>query len=403
MHNRLLAIAILALSRFSVGAAEPTVSASNHDKLSANLAVEVDGPLLASLPLQLKLTITNTGKSPFYYWCGGPDRYPAAYPFIAAITDASGHTRKYGLHNGQYVQGSGNYQPISATQSLPAACGPLGPGTYTVAVTGESQIAYPGGRAVETWPAMIAKPFTVKIKDDPPAVAAAEKALMVRAEKEPFARHLVRVYGIDPIVKTWLVQLLNDDPKIAFDSVGELQHVLRLPAGGDAMFQKAALKHCHLPPNRTNNALLNYITLIACNLGTDGAMEAVLVIARSDADGEVRAVAVGRIGQFRQKKAEAELLTFVAKKATPLYWPAIWALAARRNPVALDPLLQAAKDNEAWRRIIAAQLLRGYRDNSAAQSTAQDVFKAALNDPDPAVRDRAKAAVAETKDQDDEF
>ncbi len=90
-------IAILALSSFPADAAEPT--GPDRDKLSANLTVEVDGPLLAGLPLQLKLTIINTGKAPLDFRNDEGAMYPDASHFVAAITDASGHTRRYRLHN----------------------------------------------------------------------------------------------------------------------------------------------------------------------------------------------------------------------------------------------------------------------------------------------------------------
>ena len=54
---RSLAVALLIAA--SAHAAEPAKS----DELSADLTVEVVGPVVADFPLQLKLTITNTGKT----------------------------------------------------------------------------------------------------------------------------------------------------------------------------------------------------------------------------------------------------------------------------------------------------------------------------------------------------
>jgi hypothetical protein len=267
MRSALLGISILALTAFWADAAE-------SPNLSASLTVEVVGPQLATLPLQLKLTISNTGKAPFYYWCGGPGQYPDADPFTVAVTDATGRTRKYRLHNGQYIKGSGRDYPINTRQTLPATCDPLSRGNYTLKVTGKSQSFVRNGEMVEHWPAMSAEPITIKVEDNPSAVAKAEKDLMARAEKDPFARHLVRVYGIDPIVKTWLNQLLSDDPKVAWKAMGELQNVLRLPAGGDVILARAAVKQSHPESGKVDENLLEYIAHIAHRLEAERSMDA---------------------------------------------------------------------------------------------------------------------------------
>ncbi len=396
-------IAILALSSFPTRAAEPT--GSDRDKLSAGLTAEVDGPLLAGLPLQLKLTITNTGKAPLEYWDFPRDGYPCAGGFVAAVTDASGHTRRYRLHNSEEGGGGGSMgspdytRKITATQVLPAACDPLAPGIYSVAVSRKRDIAYNDGEAVLGWPAMSAKPLAIKIKDDPPAVAAAERDLMARAEKEPFARHVVQVYAIDPLVKTRLLRFLNDDPEITSASFAILTHIRRLPAGGEAMLRRLASKYSNLKPSSRNNDRLFDLGCIASNIGTDGAMEAVLVVARSNADAYARTLAVGRLGEFRQKKADAELLTLIAKKDTPVYSAAVYELADRRNPAALEPLLRAFKDKDkAFDRCVVVGLLSRFRTNPAAR----DVLTAALQDPDPLLRTIAKIALeADAEDEDD--
>ena len=151
--------ALMATASLSVRAAEPIKTVD----LSADLTVEIDGPILADLPLQLKLTITNTGQAPLRYWWGGPGPYPTARPFAAEVTDAKGSTRWSPLHNGQAEQGSGEGRLIEKVQELPAACDPLGPGTYTLRVIGKPEVSYPDGKAWQTWPAMRARLFRPSI------------------------------------------------------------------------------------------------------------------------------------------------------------------------------------------------------------------------------------------------
>ncbi len=290
---------------------------------------------------------------------------------------------------------------ISTTQSLPAACDPLAPGSYTVIVTIKRHIEGSAEKAYVYWPAMTAKPLAIKIKDDPQAVAAAEKALMARAERNEFARHVVRVYVIDPKVKACVDQFLNDDPKIDFKSLDALTEVRRFPAGSEARLQRLAMKHCRLKPRDENDFLLVDIAIIAGNIATDGAMEAASIIARSDADAEVRASAISCIGWFPQQRADAELLALLGNKDRLVHIAAVCELGARRNPAALKPLLKALKDEEwpTYPRSVAVRLLRGFRDNSAAR----DALTAALKDPDRMVRVTAKIALeAEAQDEDDD-
>jgi hypothetical protein len=118
------------------------------------------------------------------------------------------------------------------------------------------------------------------------------------------------------------------------------------------------------------------------------------------ADFGVRTYAVRHIGKFRQKKAETELHAFAKEKDTPVYWAAIWQLAARRNSVALDPLLQAVKDKDPQRRSAAVAALRASRDKPAAH----EALLTALNDSESTVRDGAKAALeGKCRDWDDDI
>jgi hypothetical protein len=384
--------------REPLAAAKPAPGETSE--LSASLRVEVDGPLLAGLPLQLKLTIANTGKYSIPYWCGGPGRYPSAEPFIIAVTDSRGSRRRLRLDNGQYGKGSGRTYHITATQVLPAACRPLPAGAYTLQVTGRSKRVGRDGKLFEIWPAMSAEPIRVTLKDDAAARAAAEKDILARADTDPFARHVAQVYGIDPVVKTWLDQLLNDDPRAAFKSVGYLQQVHRLPVGGDALLKQAAVKHSHPRFGTPDKNLLREISLIARNVCTDEALDAVITIANSDVDNYARSMAVADLRYFPQKRADEALMALAAREDSPLYWRALTVLANRHNYAALAPLLKAAADKDPTQRAFALVRLCGLRDVPAARKA----LTTALADPDPSVRQSGKKALEfEVPDEDVEF
>lgn len=144
-------------------------------KLSADLTAQIDGPTLAEFPLLFKLTVTNTGRTPIYYWCGGPGQYPNASPFVVTVTDQQGHSTKFRLHNGQFVEGSGTSRPITKTQMFPAACDPLAPGVYTLQVSCKAYCRADDGS--EERPAMTSEPFKITVVEDASALAAANDDL----------------------------------------------------------------------------------------------------------------------------------------------------------------------------------------------------------------------------------
>jgi hypothetical protein len=321
--------------------------------------------------------------------------------------------------------GMGGLHYILPTQTLPAAADPLEPGTYTVTVSGKRmtqnpdhgpglwwRVMYdkptmttskhdppsPDSGTEVLWPAVSSEPITIKIKDDPQALAAAEKALMTRATRESFARYVARVYAIDPAVKACIDQFLNDDPNTTYGTLGTLTEVRRFPTGAEARLQRLAARHCHAEASDFNDFLLMEIALIAGNMGTNEAIEAALVIARSGAGADVRESAVFNLGMFPQKKAESELLALLAKKDSPVCWPAVCMLAHRRCPAAVAPLLQAVKDKEKCG--VAVRLLGGFRD----RPVARDALNAALKDHDPSIRGYAKAVLeSEAEDWEDDF
>ncbi len=180
----MLAAILLTLGTFLV------LSEPQRSKLSAELKVEIDGPLVADFPLLFKLTVTNTCEAPFYYWCGGPGSYPNAVPFVVTATDQRGQTKELDLHNGQYVMGSGRGFAIKTTQELPAACDPMPAGAYTLRITAKAHFRDDNGKKIEVRPALISDPVEVTIVDDRAALELGNERLRDREQSDPFARHV---------------------------------------------------------------------------------------------------------------------------------------------------------------------------------------------------------------------
>jgi hypothetical protein len=378
---------MLAPAAVCLAAPDVAAPATRPAEPMATLTAKATGPMLAGFPVQLQLTVTPSGPAPIYYWCGGPAKYPNADLFSVAVTDKTGATRTFPLHNGQYAQGSGITETVDPVQTLPAVFDPLPAGRYTLEVTGRSDGYLRDGKPVITWPAMEAAPFEMELTDDPAAVATAEAKLDRLARNDPFAKHVAETYGIATVVGQWMDKLLDDDPKIAFGVVGYLQHVLRLPADREADLPRAAEKHTKSAKPDIN--LLRYIAIIAGNLKTDSALDAALIIARADVAPDAVEAAVTALGEFPQKRAEQLLLDFAARPDYAGRWAALGALARRHNTAALSPLLGLTADPNPGRRMFAVSHLRGLRD----QAAARDALNAALHDPDEAVRNAAKRAL----------
>ncbi len=174
--RRLSAALVVILSASVAGrAAEPGKAAERP----VTLAASVKGPTLAGLPLQLELTITNSGNTPLGYRIGMGQTYPSGGLFAVTVTNEKGESQAMTLQNGWTSGGgSGSTGFIAASLTFPVACDPLPPGTYTLVVGGSSQwsIAPPAAKS---------KPIRVTVKDDLTAREAAEKDLMARATIRP--------------------------------------------------------------------------------------------------------------------------------------------------------------------------------------------------------------------------
>jgi hypothetical protein len=242
------------------------------------------------------------------------------------------------------------------------------------------------------WSAFDSGPFLIRVEENAAAVAAAEKALIARAEENPFARHVAESYGISPEVTVWLRQL-SGGPLWGLDAAGHLQNVIRLPPGGGELLKQAAIKHCRPPVDDQSEKLLRDISAVARNIGTDETLEVVAIIVSADVGSYARKMAFSDLTQFRQKRVEDILIALTAKKEGPIYWYSVRELGIRGNPAALAPLLEDLKGKDAARRADAAFVLGHLRNIPAAH----DALVAALSDSDPRVRERAKSALGELK------
>lgn len=267
---------------------------------------------------------------------------------------------------------------------------PLPPGEYTLEIGAKSDTLKIDGKIVEVRPAMTAKPLRVRIVKDPGALTIAEIKLQSREAADPFARHVAEVYSIDPVVRTWLAKLLDDDPRVGLDACGELQGVIRLPSGGDEYLREAAIKFSHPGTGQAERNLLREISLISRGIGTENSVDAIVTIATQAADEDyVRKMAVSDLAGVPGAQATDALEKLAADENSPVYWEALGGLANRHNTSALKPLIRAAKDAQSKHRCFAILALTEFRD----LSEVREMLNADLTDPDAKVRASAKNAL----------
>jgi hypothetical protein len=361
-------------------------------RMAAELVAEIDGPLLADFPLLFKLKVKNTGTAPISYWCGGPGRYPTASPFVVTATDEAGKQTILRLDNGQHRQGSGDTHWIKGTQTLPAACNPLPAGKYTLQIAAKADHTvdqrFP---RTEVRPPMQSAPISVEIVEDRAALNLAHQQLLNREKNDAFSEYVTQAYSIDPIVQTWLNQLLDDDPNVGLEASGRLHYrVIRYPSGGDAILKQAAKKFCRQGTGKAEKNLLRQISLICRGVQTDDAIDAMVIIANSAADVEyTRQMAVSDLGDVPGVRAEKALIDLAADQDSPVYWKALSCLAHRHNPVALKPLIRAATDPNSTQRPFALVALTEFRD----MPEVRRALDTAAQDENAKVREAAKKAL----------
>jgi hypothetical protein len=294
--------------------------------------VEADKSQPAGASILIRITVTNTGSTPISYWCGGPGQYPGAHHFSAHVTDEKGNTRKAALDNGQYLMGSGTNVQIQPGQSvtLPAALAPLPAGSYSIQV-GDG------------------KPAKLIVKDDPQLDRAREKDLVARIRLgEPFAQHVAGRFPTESVTRALIQELLSKDHQAALRASQALENLKKMPSECGATIAKAMRMRLTAEEIIIDHQyLLDSLAVVAANVGTDEALSAVLTLIHSSRG---RWAAVAQLGRFKQEEATKALRGILKDNNEDKQFEAARALANRKDPAALDVLLEVAGNKTSrWR------------------------------------------------------
>jgi HEAT repeat protein len=342
--------------------------------------VAADAVQPANSPVLLTITLTNTGKEAISYWCGGPAMgYPAVPAVKVAVTDAKGNTRQLEVSNGQATAGSGLMVVVPPGKSvpIPAALAPLPAGSYTLQI-GDGKRAQ------------------VTIKDDPELLKKREQDLLARAAKgEPFAGHAIAKHFSPGLAARLYNDLSAEDHETAWKAAQILHGVRDLPADAVPFLARAMRKQLALELGRQkrNTDVLVYLAILAGRIGTEEALEPILLLATSEMDGGVRGSAVGMLEMFNLERATKELHNFLKRPDEEVRLAAARVLANRHDPAAIEPLVAAAGDPKHPARWWACRALGNFPDDPRAQRAVQS----RLEDPDPTVRGEAKQVLESWK------
>jgi hypothetical protein len=326
-------------------------------------------------PILITVTITNRGDAPVRYFSTGS--YPNPALFEGTITDALRQVQPLLMSNEEADPGSRWSRRLKPHESIdmPAMIDPLPVGSYTIQVA--------RGR--------IAK---ITIKDDMEVARKWDEDLLAKIRKgDPFADHVAYVYlqGKDPhpyLFDKLLQDLVSGDEVVAERAANTLYRARELPVKSEAIISQASAKYLRLLKERgfTKPSILGALAGLGSKIGTDGALESVLTLARTQ---EVRGNAVWALGKFKQEKAAQELRRLLKDESEELQFRAAQGLAERKDPAALDILLAVAHDPKSRWRAYSFESLLKYSDDPRVEPA----IKTGLNNPDSFVRQSAEFAL----------
>jgi RNA polymerase sigma factor (sigma-70 family) len=353
----------------------PVVPDEKPEFANAQLDVRTAAVQPAGVPILLDIKLTNLGKEPLHYWCGGPGRYPGFNNTIVHIVDGQGKASMAVLSNGQYIQGSGISVPVPSCTAIdvPAVIPPLAPGKYTLRI-GRGEVA------------------RIEVKEDAALAGQWEQALLKRIRAgEPFAQHVAREAQRPGVLKAILRDLEDGTQEQGTQASMTLFGTRELPAGTSAALVRAIPRRIEMieRENVRTTDLVIYLAMIAGRLKTDELVPVLIEASKADLGEESRSRLVDALGEFPQLKAREEMRKLLNSESGRVQFAAAWALAKQKDTSALPFLLKVANDVKHQRREDAYYLLRFFKSDLQVEA----VLRRALTDADPRIAATARRSL----------
>lgn len=366
-------VAIVALNGVPARANQPLLISPDAKSLfpDCKLDVQAEPTHAAGVPILLTIKLTNQGKTPVTYWCGGPGGYPALNGVGASVVKEGGKPILSPLSNGQYIMGSGMHRKIEPGESvqIPGVLPPLSKGSYTIQI-GDGKSA------------------KVKVTDDPALLKQREADLRAGVRKgDPVLQHAASMCRLGSLQKALLEDLVNGSAEV----VERTSHVLimsgpDLPADAAKYVSKALLG---MGPR--SNAAWNLGTL-ANRIGTDEMLDAVLDMTQSGRlERETRGWMVRQLSLFKQEKSKKALRNLLKDGDPYIRFCAACDLAVFKaaDPAGLDVLIATAEDPNNKERVSACFALAHF----PAEPRAERAIRSRLEDAEGHVRQLAAMAL----------
>ncbi|HZZ78150.1 MAG TPA: hypothetical protein VFE62_06510 [Gemmataceae bacterium] len=335
---------------------------------SCTLDVKTDPTHPVGMPIILSIQLTNKGKTPVSYWCGGPRDYPGLGGLQATVTPEGGKPTVATLSNGQYFLGSGMDRQIKPGQAMevPGVMPPLPKGSYTIQI-GE-------GKSVQ-----------VKVADDPDLLKKREADLLAGVRKgDPFLQHAATLCRLPSFQKSILKDLDGNFVVQASDVLVRVGKDLPPDAGkyvGKALRRSAS-----------NSKELWTLASLASRIGTDEMLDIVQGMARSEGFGrEGRLVMIRHLSLFKQEKSRTALRDLLKDGDEFVRFRAAYDLAVFKGAdrAGLDVLIAVAENPNHKERVHACFALAWF----TAEPRAERAIRSRLTDADGNVRQSAASAL----------
>lgn len=322
-----------------------------------------DAKQAADVPILMKVVMTNSGKKPCRYWtCDGVNP-----PFNRQVKchDESGKVRDVVLWSGG-IGPSGVHKELDPGRSLviPVVLEPLPKGMYSLNLDGGT--------------------FKFTVVDDPEFVQNRLRDLLRRnGNSETITRHAMSVHFTRPLRELCLQDLTSADDERALAALYLLTGRGELPKGAVGVLVRAIDKQ--LKNDKPDIWVLQSLASLGGQIGSDEALDAVIKLVWDD---KSQGFGCTGLGLFKQERAATELKKLLKHKNEFVRWAAAATLADRKDPAAIETLIDVARNGVGSIRWAACNSLVNYPNDPRAE----DAIRSCL-DVRGEVGDTARAAL----------
>ena len=249
------------------------------------LTVDAERNQPAGWPVVVEVTLTNIGKEPIFWGCGGPDLYPGAERFLVQLRyGGEDQWRTVAATNGQYRQGSSINQWLEKEQSI----------IVPLAIPIEREGSVFLRIQPREWQAAATTEASVRVRRESRYLDR-RRARAIRGalqEREWFWQHMAATYADEVVIDAMLKMVTVDNPSVAAGAAQVLARQPSLPeTAGESLAQ--AVDRWHTRPPRTERGGPRwYVVTAALKTESEAARRAVIDLIQSETDARERGMLI---------------------------------------------------------------------------------------------------------------